>query len=277
MSESQILQYYLVVAPTLPALFLSDVGISVTDREKFLYYKPGKSLDLKVPVGSPVKPGMVTDVAMREKRRVIERRDASYWGVPFIALAIPFCDETGEVVGSLSIQESVERQDQLKVMAGKLADSINVLSATAEEITAQAEEASASCEGIAAVIKNSKSKVDETDQIVSLIKGIAGQTNLLGLNAAIEAARVGAQGRGFGVVAEEIRKLAANSAESVAKIESVIGGVQNDSDRVSREIEQVRNVVAEISNAITHIAEAIQEAGKMAEKLDSMAAESISQ
>jgi archaellum component FlaC len=276
-SSDDILQSYIAVAPAIQDLFVSDVGVSITDREKFLYYKPGKTLDLKVPVGSPVKPGMVTDIAMREKRRVVERKDISLWGVPFIALAIPLYDQTGQVVGTFSIQESVEKQDQLKEMSAKLADSINVLSATAEEITAQSEEASASCEGIAALVKNSKNKVGETNQMVNLIKDIAGQTNLLGLNAAIEAARVGEAGRGFGVVAEEIRKLAGTSAESVAKIEGVIGAVQSDSDRMSREIEQVRSVVADISKAITHVAEAIQEAGKLAERLDAIAAENLSQ
>ncbi len=110
----------------------------------------------------------------------------------------------------------------------------DIVSKSVEEVKAIAETVNESAKLISSLGERSK----QIGEIVNVIKDIADQTNLLALNAAIEAARAGEQGRGFAVVADEVRKLAERTAKATAEISEMIGAIQNEMERAVGSMEE---------------------------------------
>jgi methyl-accepting chemotaxis protein len=102
-----------------------------------------------------------------------------------------------------------------------------VVESTKQAISTLSEEVQHS----ANVIEQLKNDASTIDTVVNVIRGIAQQTNLLALNAAIEAARAGEQGRGFAVVADEVRALASRTQSSTEEIQEMIGALQDSADQ----------------------------------------------
>ena len=113
--------------------------------------------------------------------------------------------------------------------------------------------------------RNLERKSSSIGEIINVINEIADQTNLLSLNASIEAARAGDAGRGFAVVASEIRKLADQSKESVNNIISIIEGIQEDTHKavnIAREAEEVlrlqENAVSNTTQSYLNINDSVE-------------------
>lgn len=274
-SDQQLLEQYIRVMSHLNDMQMTDVGVCICNLEEVVYYRPARSLDLKVSSGDPVKPGSALYRAIHERQRTVVQMDASLYGVPYVGIGHPIYNDANQIIGAITISESTGRYELLKQASSHIGANIAAIASTSEEISAQTEEIAAASRTLTATLEGSHKRVKETDQVLGLIKSIAGQTNLLGLNAAIEAARVGDQGRGFGVVAEEIRKLSATTADSIRSIESIIKSVQDDNGSTRTQMLQIASMIAQIASAISQVAESTQELNDMSRKLNSMAEELI--
>lgn len=160
---------------------------------------------------------------------------------------------------------------QLKMMANSINNDLMQISATMEELAASASDVTNNQSALNQEIGNVSVMSEKINDVVNFTRKISDQTRLLGLNAAIEAARAGHAGLGFGVVAEEIRKLSGDSKNTVEKIKEYTDKIHDSVNKTAAMGNTTAQIAGQQASALEHVAASIDKISKMAEQLYSLA------
>lgn len=265
--EGEILKAFLQVAPALKDMMQEDIMVVVADTTKFIYYKPGDKIDTKIGTGIeiPTNGGLHKTIKNGEINRALIPKEI--YGVPFESISYPIKDSAGNVIGAVCIGKSLEQQYKVQESTDNLFSSLEETSASVEEISAGSEKLLSIIDSVVENTKHTERKIEESNEIIGMIQSIASQSNLLGLNAAIEAARSGEQGRGFAVVADEMRKLAKLSDESSQKVSKSLLEINKAMQDILEIVNQAQFVSEGQSAATEEITATLEEITANAESL----------
>lgn len=185
-----------------------------------------------------------------------------------------------EVASNTAIAATSAQQAEEQVSIGKqeVSSTINVIKEVSQEVNQAA-----------SVVRELQVESESIGAVLDVIRGVAEQTNLLALNAAIEAARAGEQGRGFAVVADEVRSLASRTQKSTQEIHQMIESIQKgardavsvmesgcgrvddsvlQAEKTGVSLESIANVVGSITDMNTQIAAATEEQSSVSEEIN---------
>ncbi|MDE5052924.1 methyl-accepting chemotaxis protein [Niallia taxi] len=253
------LQALVKLAPEIKKNLGENCAVVVTDTENFIFSSQSKDLDYSVKVGdfAFTEDNDILRQALNGKKIKIHIPKERY-GVGMHYTANPIRDENGEIVGVFQITKTLKDEEILDKDLDELRTIVSSLQGKVQQVAAQAEELSATSTDIDGQAAHANANSQEISKVVKLIEDISAQTNLLGLNAAIEAARSGEAGRGFGVVADEIRKLSIGTKDAVGTIGKSLQEIQTNMENLTVSIGEVSTASAEQSRVMVEFMEDIQ-------------------
>lgn len=226
-----------------------------------------------VQIGSAFAKGGPADKCIQTGQIIQNELDASFYGVALKVTTAPIFDDDqpGKVVGTFGVACLRDNAYSMRSIVDTYQRGMNEISAAIEETAASAGEINMSEQKLNQEISAIHQTAGEIITVLEYIRSIADQTKMLGLNAAIEAARAGDAGRGFGVVAEEIRKLSETSKETANRIgaltktiEEKIGFAIKGSEVTLRSSEEQAAATQEMTASIQELSSMVAELKRIA-------------
>lgn len=257
-------------APIMAEMFPEGSFLYMTDLEKVFHRQPSTKFDMPaITIDYKLQEDDPPYKAIKSKKPILTEEDASKFGVPISVAAYPLfdVDNKEEIVATLGIITPKRTAAALRDMSINLENGLSGIAAAIEQLAASATDIHTNEQSLNQNIKEITNISEEINEVSAFIKEIADETKMLGLNAAIEAARAGEAGRGFGVVAEEIRKLSDQSKSTVPKIKKLTDDIKHKVDEASNKSSNSLHSSQEQAAATEEITASVEEITSMSEEL----------
>lgn len=270
-SDNEVLNSFNNLLPYLPYFFDDDVSFGIADTKTYLNVAFNPNLNLQLKEGDGIPKGGAVYMAMENDKVLVKDVPKEVYGVPFRSYAIPVHNEQGTVEGCIVIGKSLVKTNELMHISQTLHSSLGQISTAINSLSLGVQNVVNMNEDIILKVQEADKSSKDTDEILSFIQSISSKTNMLGLNAAIEAARAGEAGRGFKVVATEIRKLSTSTSESVKKVDDVLKSIGASIKSINEKISKSTGLFEGQAATLQEIAASLEELNSTAEMMGDLA------
>jgi len=251
-----ILEKLIATIPIYQDILQRDIAFSVSDMERYLYLSETDTMKFPFEVGTRVDEGgyeVVLNAIKVSGQPFVNYVPREVTGtVPIKAIVAPVYDQ-GEMVGLFSVSMSLDKDEKIEKTSEGLTTSIDQIYEWIDLLTQEAEGLTNMMASIQGNISEAAQNIQEGNESIQLIKGIAKQSGFLGINAAIVSAKSGEEGRGFSVVASEMRKLAVQSTTISEKVIESLKAIEESIQNVLKNVEEVKGITEKQYSEIDNV------------------------
>ncbi|MFJ7733777.1 methyl-accepting chemotaxis protein [Lysinibacillus sp. NPDC097231] len=255
-----IIEALSVAMPYIHQAMKGQAMMALVDKESesIVIYLSGKRLDAGYKTGQKIHPDDANLHLPLKGQNTNLTVPKEVYGVEFNAYSFPV-REKGNIVGALAFGLPIDDSLQMEKYILTMNDIIQNLQDKVHTIASHSEELAATSEEINKQAQFALEDAEKTNGVTDLIKSISRQTNLLGLNASIEAARAGQHGAGFNIVAQEVRKLSTETTTATDNIESSLQSINRNLENLKQNMTQINSATNEQAHLVQDFSEIIDE------------------
>lgn len=259
-SDNKLMESFYTMIPYFKYYFGEEVGFTISNTEKFLYVQSTEKLKINFTAGEKIPEGSAAYMCLEKKEVVEVIIPENVFGFLVKTIAVPVF-EGNEIAGTMVISISIDKMEkinQVNNLAESVSESLSDMTINVKEMTDVFQRINQTNENIEDSIHKTQEYYKKTDDIINFINSVTKKTNLLGLNASIEAARAGETGKGFSVVASEIRNLSDSTKESLSQISNVLNSIQTSIDDIYGRFQSSNKYLEAQVNGLENIKTAIE-------------------
>lgn len=271
-SDNKLMEAFHTLMPYFKYWLGEEVGFTISNTENFLLVQNAGELRINFKAGDAIPQGSAADVCLRKKEPINVIIPKEVFGFPVKTIAIPVF-ENGVIAGTMVVSMSVDKIQKVSGLSASVQDSLVLVRANVQEMSGAFLQLGQINETIGRLLDETVKNYEKTGDVLKFINDVTRQTNLLGMNAMIESARAGEAGRGFSVVASEIRNLSDSTKNSISEISNVLDSLQSSIDKIYSKFQESNSTleqnkeVKDINTKIASISSMVDELNDLAAKL----------